>query len=138
MNDKLDGRISLTARLQNAAFDVEVLPVGDEIYNAGTGYFPLLTNKQNYQYSYPFMKMNGTITVQGKQYNIENDDLWYDRQWNSTEFRALMNIKEYGPKWLWHGIKPDNGMVLSIWELFPKDGSDYSFAAGDNLRNGDP
>ena len=128
MSGSLDGKIILSARLKEASFDVEVSPIGDVIFNAGTGYFPLLTKKQNYQYSCPFMKMNGTITIKGKKYAVEKGDLWYDRQWNSPELSALMNIKEYDPKWLWHGIRLNNDVILSIWELFPKDGTDFCFA----------
>lgn len=128
MKGNLEEKIELSAELENASFKVEVKPVGPVIYNGGTGYFPLLQNKQNYQYSCPFMKMNGTITVGEKEYQVVDGELWYDRQWNTPDMKALMNIKEYDPKWLWHGIRLDNDIVLSIWELFPKDGSDYCFA----------
>lgn len=128
MSGNLEDAIQISAALDNASFDVTVAPLGPVIYNGGTGFFPLLQNKRNYQYSCPFMKMNGRITIGDQVYDVVEGDLWYDRQWNTPDMKALMNIKEYDPKWLWHGIRLDNDVVLSIWELFPKDGSDYSFA----------
>lgn len=127
MKGSFEEIIELKAELDDCALAVKVDPVGNVIYNGGTGFFPLLQNKQNYQYSCPEMKMEGSITIQGIEYKFKNGDCWFDRQWNSPDIKEAKNLKNWNPKWMWMGIKLDNGKSISLWEILSENGQHFSF-----------
>ena len=63
----LDGNMKTNMRLKadlpNSSLDVVVHPVGNVIYNGGSGCFALPSNPNNWQYSCPQMTMDGSITI---------------------------------------------------------------------------
>lgn len=120
--------VALTAELKDAAMDVRVLSDGNVILNGGCGYFPLLRSPVNCQYSCPDMRMEGSITIKGHKYSFTNGSCWFDRQWNDRKFNDLIHLNDYMPKWMWMGIKLDNGESISMWEIISEDGINYCFA----------
>jgi predicted secreted hydrolase len=87
---------------------VELKPVGYPIYNSGTGCFPL-NGMTVYQYSIPTMETSGTLTIDGKTYNLSGPT-WFDRQWEMMPGNDEGNIK-----WSWMDLNLDNGDVISLW-----------------------
>ena len=128
LHGSLKKDIHIKAALEKCSFDVVIHPVGDIIYNGGTGYFPLMQLKNNYQYSCPDMRMDGKIVIEGKEYTVADGSCWFDRQFNSPSLKEIPNITTMNPKWMWMGIQLENGVSISLWEILPDHGAHFSFA----------
>ena len=128
LHGNLDKGLHLKAKLEQCSFDVKVHPIGDIIYNGGTGFFPLLQLKNNYQYSCPDMRMDGKIVIEGKEYTVKDGSCWYDRQFNSPSMKGFSSLTSLNPKWMWMGIQLDNGESISLWEILPDQGAHFCFA----------
>ena len=110
-NGSMSGNLenmTFKAQIPNGSIDVIAKPVGFPIYNAGTGYFPLLDMKVH-QYSIPTLETIGSITIEGRTYEI-NGTSWFDRQWQNQG-------KEIIGHWTWMDLNLDNGDRLSLWDV---------------------
>lgn len=122
--------IYLEATNSNCSMKLEVEPRGYVINNAGTGYFPILIMKENYQYTMPYFKTSGEMTIDGETFSAEGE-CWLDRQIDT--FAAMANIDGGGMQapgtWTWLGIKLNNQMSISIWDYTQPDGRNCCFAS---------
>ena len=63
----------------------------------------------SYYFSYPFLKANGSITFNGKQYKVSGN-AWYDREWSAS----LLDKSQLG--WDWFSLvseqSPKQGLML--------------------------
>ena len=109
------------------SLDLQLTAVGYPLYNGGTGKFRM-AGMELYEYSIPTLRTNGTITLNGKVYEIRNGLSWYDRQWEikipkmpgivKNAASKMMSGKSSGfndLKWGWMDINLENGDVLSTW-----------------------
>lgn len=63
-----------------------------------------------HQFSVPYMKTKGTLTMNGKTYDITDTGYtWLDRQWQHQNMGKSI-------KWSWLAIYMDNGDVLSVFD----------------------
>ena len=114
--------IEAKATLENGALDLKLVPVSQTIYNGGTGVFPLL-DMTIHEYSVPVMKATGTITMDGKTYQVDGDG-WFDRQWQDSAPAGSPD-----PTWSWMGLRLDNGDSVSLWSAFDAGiGADRAWA----------
>lgn len=62
-----------------------------------------------HQFSIPYMKTEGILTIKGKEYKLngENAVSWFDCQWQKQNFKLTT-------EWSWMAIYLDNGEVISI------------------------
>lgn len=129
MNGNLKDGINIKAKLKKCSFNAFIKPYGDVILNGGSGYYPLLLFKNNAQYSCPNMKMDGSVTIEGKEYEFRNTECWFDRQFNSPIVKDIIKngVKLDDRKWIWFGLKLDNNVSMSIWEILDADGTDNNF-----------
>jgi len=81
---------------------------GRIIFNGGVGEFTGV-DMHIHQYSIPRMAATGTISIEGKRYDVEGST-WFDRQW-----QQLAKIPVEKLKWSWIGLTLDTGEALSIW-----------------------
>lgn len=64
-----------------------------------------------HEYSVPRMRVTGTLTMDGKAYDIsEKGFVWFDRQWQN------INYLKSTMKWTWLSISLDNGEIYSIFD----------------------
>ncbi len=99
-------RINIQAAMPSGEINVTLAPVGYALYNGGTGYFPLL-GMNVYQYSIPRLITNGTLTIEGRSYDV-NGFSWFDRQWE-------MKNGDLMGRWSWMDLNLDCGDVISLW-----------------------
>lgn len=134
--------MKLTAKIENAALDLELKSVGYPIYNGGTGKFHMV-GMDIYEYSVPTMLTNGTMTVGNKNFTIRDGLSWYDRQWQqplpkAPEFvlRGMSKVmdakmaKSGGitlPVWGWMDINLENEVKISTWFAI-EDGKENCWA----------
>lgn len=127
----------LTAKMDHGAIDLHLKSIGYPIYNGGTSKFHMV-GMDIYEYSIPKMLSNGTLTLDGKTYEIKDGISWYDKQWqnkmpNMPEFAAKgmakmmaeKQKKEGGfqlPVWGWMDINLENGDKISTWFAKEDDG----------------
>ena len=138
-NGQMSGDIDLihiSAEMENAKLDVKICPEGYPIFNGGTGQFHL-ANLDIYQYSIPYAKTTGTLTLNNEIYEV-NCMTWFDRQWEMPNPKMPAFLKKalgWGfnifmdggkkmkvPSWGWMDINLDNGDVLSVWFAIEKNG----------------
>ncbi len=64
----------------------------------------------DYEYAFPSMATQGSLTISGKSYNV-NGTSWLDREWG-----------HFGPaQWTWISIQPDSGIQMAVWDEQPYD-----------------
>ena len=85
-----------------------VLPVN------GNGMQGMIEQTDSYYYTYPRVSGEATIIRDGKKTELVGD-FWYDHQWAFKRDRAKTPIRAV--KWVWLGLKLDNGENLSLFYL---------------------
>lgn len=89
--------------------DTETTAVGYPIYSKGTGSFRLLEIDVHH-YSVPYLRTTGTLTVEGRRYDITGRGYtWFDRGWQNFNPAATIKLS-------WLGIHLDNGEVISLYD----------------------
>lgn len=85
---------------------------GRALNYAGTGEWDMLGARQ-YQFALPSMRTTGTLTIEGKVYNVAGDS-WLDRQWGNLPL---------GPdnRWTWMNISLSNGDRIGLWDIVGAD-----------------
>lgn len=101
--------MTLKANCKDIKINAELVPVNYPILNGGTGCFNML-DMDIYQYSLPTLKTTGTITVKGKEYNLDCFT-WLDRQWQVNKSPDMT--------WGWMDFNLSTGEYISLW--FPVD-----------------
>lgn len=88
--------------------DTEASAIHYPLFTRGASVFDLF-GMVIHQYSVPYMKTTGKLTVQGKTYDLngENATSWFDRQWQMQNFKITT-------EWSWMAIYLDNGDVISV------------------------
>lgn len=82
---------------------------------------PVLHNKTGYEqygdvtsagyYSYPRLKTDGTLTIDGEEKQVSGE-LWYDRQWN------CIGVWQKDVAWDWMSIQLEQGGEIMLYRLF--------------------
>lgn len=134
--------MKLTAKIKNAALDLELKSIGYPIYNGGTSLFHMV-GMDIYEYSIPTMLSNGTVTIGSKTFTVKDGISWYDRQWQQklpkvpdfvmngmAKVMEKKNAKEGGfvlPVWGWMDINLENEVKISTWFAI-EDGKENCWA----------
>ena len=81
----------------------------------------------SYYYSYPFLKVNGSLTFAGKEYQVTGN-AWYDREWSSS----LLDKAQLG--WDWFSLVDEATSEQGLM-LFCIRGSDqgYDYCSGTDI-----
>lgn len=95
----------IASKMKDGAVDITMRGKGYPLYNLCTGYFDI-AGLPNYQYSFPSMEAEGTITLDSVQYPVSGM-VWFDRQFaHKPKGRKLGD--GYNCKWVWMNIRFDN------------------------------
>ncbi len=88
--------------------DTEASAIHYPVFTRGSSIFDLF-GMVIHQYSVPYMKTTGTLTVQGKTYKLDGNNAvsWFDRQWQKQNFKLTT-------EWSWMAIYLDNGDIISV------------------------
>lgn len=124
-NGSMDGDLKnmhVTAFMENASLDINLAFEDDIIYNGGAGVFKLAIIDVH-QYSKPRIKPTGTLTLDGKTYEVTGD-AWFDRQWQKMpdkkgskkgEANVSDPVTDGTIHWYWMDLNMDCGDKLSLW-----------------------
>lgn len=124
-------RMTLKLNAGTEGVDVVLTPTGQTLYNGTTGLLHFGSN-DSYEFAFPNMKIEGTLTFEGKQYPITNTTAWFDRQWGYEMSKIESVGKQPGmfqQSWLWLGmvLSEDKKESISLWDAYLKNGR-YNFA----------
>lgn len=132
-------KMTLKLAVENGNVDVVLRPRKNNIlYNGTTGLLALL-GTNSYQFSFPNMDIEGTVTIKGKEYKVDHATAWFDRQWGFGSAEGLLaksSDKSLKPAWLWLGmtLNEDASGAISLWDTY-SGGKRNAFATILN-RNG--
>ena len=111
-----------TAKLQDGDCGMNLtFTVGPQtLYNGTMGMIRFI-GTDSYEFGYPNMDMNGTLTFKGKEYKIENQKAWFDRQWSfePNGIEAVIPIPgQTLLSWMWMGmiLSDDGSESISLWD----------------------
>ena len=109
-------RMSVTGKMDGGTnFKITCNPRGPVLPYMGTGYFPLFNNSNpNHEYAFPAMRTSGTVTFEGKPYQVTGES-WFDRQWGPMPERFFQN-----GHWTWMAISLSNGDKMALWDVVYK------------------
>ncbi len=120
-NGSMEGdlhQMHVTGSMENASLDI-TLNFGDQIiYNGGNGSFHLANIKVQ-QYSKPIIHPTGTLTLDGKTYEVSGD-AWFDRQWQKIPEKKSADsnndpVTNGTIHWYWMDLNLNCGDKLSLW-----------------------
>lgn len=132
-------KMTLELEVENGRVDVVLTPRPNNVlYNGATGLLDLL-NTDSYQFSFPNMEVEGTVTIRGKEYRVNHTTAWFDRQWGFGSAEGLLaksSDKSLKPAWMWLGmtLNDDASGAISLWDTY-SGGKRNAFATILN-RNG--
>lgn len=111
---------------EDVKLDITLKNNGQILYNGTMGMIMFL-GTDSYQFSYPNLDMNGTLVIGDKEYKIENQKAWFDRQWSFTPIPGESVIPIPGNKvlsWMWIGMNltEDGTESVSLWDAYGKNG----------------
>jgi predicted secreted hydrolase len=101
-----EGQDSLRAASDGYAIDLKLRDDKGVMINYGTGALPFPDGTANYYYSRPSMKTTGSLTVDGKKFNVKGTT-WFDHQWGTLPA---------GLGWTWFGVTLDTGEHLLLFQ----------------------
>lgn len=101
------------------------------LYNGAMGMIRFL-GTDSYEFAYPNMVMNGTVTYKGKVYTVKDQKAWFDRQWSFKPNGIESIVAAPGVtqlSWLWTGmnLSDDGTESISLWDAYGAKGKN-SFA----------
>ncbi len=108
-------KVHLEASGDDISLSVDLQSYGNVLYGGGTTSFPAIIGTNINQISVPDMRTKGSITIEGKKYEIEGSS-WFDRQWQTDNPSDPRSIGKW--KWNWFNICLDNGEVLGVWDMY--------------------
>ncbi len=117
----------MTLSLQSDKGNVNVVlrPRREVLYNGSTGLLNLAGSK-SYEYAYTNMDVEGTVTIDGKEYKVKNATAWFDRQWSGIPDTVSSGdpMKMMSSSWLWLGmpLNEDLSAAISLWDLYTDEG----------------
>lgn len=109
-----------TDETDNPRLDIKMTlkATGPTLPDLGAGVIPF-ADGQDYEYAFPRMATSGTLTVNGKLYNVTGTS-WLDREWG-----------KFGEsKWTWMCIHVDKGTKISIWDQQNNNDKPNSYVGG--------
>lgn len=114
--------MKLKLSTDKGAVDVS-FKVKDDFFAGATGLLNFLGD--SYEYAYPNMIGNGTLTIAGEEYEFTNAVAWFDRQYSGINTGASDMVetkteKDFNKAWLWIGtsIGKKNNMGLMITDVY--------------------
>lgn len=114
----------LKVKTSDGEIDVKLRPQEAMLVNGGSGLINLYNMCDSKQFSWPNMLANGTFTLKGRTYKIENATAWFDRQWGTNLSLKDFASSKDGLSWMWIGMNPSTGKegigAFSIWDTFVK------------------
>ena len=112
--------MTLKLQSEDCSLDVTLENKGDLLINGTMGMMRFI-GCDSYQFAYPNLVMNGTLTVGGKTYNLVNEHAWFDRQWSdrNTEGESVLRLPGVlQVSWVWFGLplNPEKTEFFSFWD----------------------
>jgi hydroxyneurosporene synthase CrtC len=85
----------------NGVFDIalKLKAEGPTFNYLGEGIIPFVNKSKNYEYAFPRMTTNGTLTLNEVNYDVTGSS-WLDREWGDFDFVT----------WTWMSMELSNGL----------------------------
>lgn len=119
-------KMTLKLASEDCQLNVTLENKGDLLINGTMGMIRFI-GCDSYQFAYPNLVMNGTLTVAGKEYKLVNEHAWFDRQWSDRAIEGESVLRLPGvlqDSWVWFGIplSPAKEEFLSFWDTVDQTG----------------
>jgi Lipocalin-like domain/CrtC N-terminal lipocalin domain len=91
---------------------------GHIMLNGGCGVFDFMGGTPTVQYSIPWGKGAGWLSLDGVRH-AATGTFWFDRQWGMLQGLFGQPATPVNPKdnWIWMDLNLSNGIVLGLWDL---------------------
>lgn len=91
---------------------------GHVMMNGGSAVFSFLGGTSTVQYSVPWGRGSGILTLDGVRHEVSGD-FWFDRQWGLLQGLLGEPPTPVDPtdNWLWMDLNLSNGIALGLWDL---------------------
>lgn len=122
-------QMDLKVLIDDILLDMHFTTNGEVLYNGVTGLIEFGCSN-SYQFSFPNMKMEGTLTIAGEEYKVTNATAWFDRQYGTMNNKKVPATLLPGvTDWLWIGFSSlkDGKGAISLWDVY-NPGSRNAFA----------
>jgi len=115
--------MKLSLKTDDGSVDVVLKPRKAILCNGTTGLLQFL-NGDSYEYAYPNMDIEGSMTLKGRTIPIQNTTAWFDRQWGFQKSNAISEGTGLNKMaWLWLGLPLKDGKEsLSLWDSYCASG----------------
>jgi hypothetical protein len=126
-------RLVLKVKAGSEAVDVVLVPGPEVLYNGTLGTLPLF-GMQSYEYGFPNVVTNGTMTIDGEEFPIDSATAWFDRQFGSLADPsepagkgAPIDLDALSWTWLGMTVDPAGRQAISFWDVHQPSGKRSTF-----------
>lgn len=122
--DQLTDGFQAEVRGGDFAYSLALVPDGPPLLHGVAGFSAKAPDPQHasYYYSYPQLKVKGTVTLAGRPQTVTGQ-AWLDHEWSSEL------LPEAAQGWDWIGVNLDDGSALMAFRLRTKEQSPLWSAA---------
>ena len=107
---------------EHFSYSLDMIATGPMVLQGDKGYSVKSDQGQaSYYFSNPFLKVNGSVTLDGKKLQVTGD-AWLDREWSSQPLAADQK------GWDWFSLKFESGEKLMLFGLRGATGAPFKSA----------
>ncbi len=122
--EQVDGGYRAEVHGEDFAYALSLVTDGPPMLNGASGFSAKAPDPRHasYYYSYPHLKVHGTVTLSGSQQAVTGR-AWLDHEWSSEL------LPEGAQGWDWIGVNLDDGSALMAFRLRRQNGAPLWSAA---------
>lgn len=117
---------TIEAEAGNLSVDLSLVPTRDVLPHGENGIIVMGDGINSYYYSFTNLSTDGTISVNGSEYDISSGRTWMDHQWG--------NYSLFGMIWDWFSLRLEDGGALMLFQF--RDIFDNVVRSGWTYRSG--
>ncbi|WP_319413647.1 lipocalin-like domain-containing protein [uncultured Cohaesibacter sp.] len=123
--------IHVLASFDDVKIDLNLKNVRPPLINNAQGKISFFDGLDQYEYAFTAMETSGQIDIGANSYDVSGIS-WFDRQ-----FGEATPLTAYSKdQWVWFNPQLDNGVSLSIWQIYQFDKKEIRLQATAALANG--
>lgn len=108
--------IKVVTNFEGTSIDLNIENLKPALVNNAQGQIRYFKGIDQFEYAFTNMVTKGSVTMDGKNYTISGIS-WFDRQYGSSTPSDAYEKNQ----WVWFNPQFDNGMSMSIWQIYELD-----------------
>lgn len=106
----------IKTEFDGALINLDIKNLKPALVNNAQGRIGFFKGIEQYEYAFTNMPTSGKVTIDGTEYKVDGIS-WFDRQYGQSTPSDAYEKNQ----WVWFNPQLDNGVSLSIWQIYELD-----------------